>query len=112
MRTPQELGVFNTLISLVRSAAVPDVAARGIITTDVIRWQKCDGLYKITDKGGFEQGQAAYWTDAEATSPPSGRAIFDMYTEMEDYFTNGKGTVSGADTEKGQYTTDSDSSLV
>lgn len=99
MNTIRNLALVAPLVS---AAVLPSNTPREIIANDIIRYQKCAKLHVTKETGGWEQGQAAYFPDKGAVGVgPSERATFEMYTDVEDYFYNKKGTVYGADTESG-----------
>ena len=93
--------LFAALLPLANSIALPVLETRDEVHNDVIRYMKCDSLFTVKDTGGWEQGMAGWYADRGQTGAPNNRAIFDMYTAMEDYFYNGKGDVYEADYEGG-----------
>lgn len=94
--------LFATLLPLVHSLALPALDSRDQVQNDVIRYMKCGKLTTVKpDVGGWELGMAGWYEDAGQTGAPNSRATFEMYTAMEDYFYNGKGSVYGADYEGG-----------
>lgn len=101
MNNFRALNAAAALLSLSHAAVVPSLSAREEIAQDAIRYIKCATLTTVRpDVGGWEQGMAAYYPDAATVGAPAEKVVFDMYTAVEDFFYNGKGSVYGGDSDK------------